>query len=429
MTQQLSARALGLTSTVRDYIYEVTGAGNPQPGLSVTQVMDAVNVLREANGEKKTDDGAVRRAIETMVTKGVLIKNNSTKPATYGWKNGSKSPTDYVDYKKRLTMAAIDPDKKARLHDRLRQEMGNITGKVPDDPNKTEKAAPTGPPPVTIVKRPNGTDYRVRQIADLPDIELLKKLREDEIWALLYGPPGTGKTSWVEAAFQKDVILFPGDENTTVDDMFGTLVPDGEGSWDWVDGPVVTAMKEGKVLFLDDITLINGRVLGALYPAMDGRGEIVVKTHMVDKDADGNPWGDGLKHPEVVKAQKGFFIIGAHNPGTNGALLSDALSSRFMMQIEVSTDLDLAAGAGVPPEIMKVARTLHTAVQEHHIAWAPQLREIFQAAKIAKVTGSIEVALSNLAGLAPEDDRDFVLQKIRTTVGSTIQNLRIGKQL
>jgi hypothetical protein len=418
----MTAKAAGLGNTIRDWLYENKGGG-----LTVTQVMDAVNTLRDLSGENKTDDGAVRRAMETLATRGYVTKDFDAKPVRYKWVSPG-APRDYVPYTQRMTIAKMDPQKKTRLHDRLRQEMGNITGTIPAD-DITEVKTDPGPPPATIITRPNGQEYRVRQIADKPDIELLKTLREHRIWPLLYGPPGTGKTSWVDATFQQDMVLFPGDENTTVDDMFGTLVPNGEGSWDWVDGPVTYAMKAGKVLFLDDVTLINGRVLGALYPAMDGRDEIVIKTHMVDTGPDGEPWPDGLKHPEVVRAQPGFFIVGAHNPGTNGAMLSDALSSRFKIQIQVDSDLDLAQAAGVHPDIMKVARTLHTNVTEKYITWAPQLREIFQAAEIAEVTGSIEVALANLAGLAPEDDRDYVVQKIRQTIGNPIEPLKIGKQL
>ena len=49
--------------------------------------------------------------------------------------------------------------------------------------------------------RPNGAIYRPRALADMPDVDALRRLREAGIPALLYGPPGTGKTSLVEAAF------------------------------------------------------------------------------------------------------------------------------------------------------------------------------------------------------------------------------------
>jgi nitric oxide reductase NorQ protein len=33
----------------------------------------------------------------------------------------------------------------------------------------------------------------------------------------------------------------------------------------------------------------------------------------------------------------GFYVVAGHNPGVHGAVLTDALSSRFAEQIHVST--------------------------------------------------------------------------------------------
>src|SRR5690349_8058788 len=44
------------------------------------------------------------------------------------------------------------------------------------------------------VTRPNGQVYQPRALADMPDVEALRKLRDAGVPALLYGPPGTGKT-------------------------------------------------------------------------------------------------------------------------------------------------------------------------------------------------------------------------------------------
>ena len=73
-------------------------------------------------------------------------------------------------------------------------------------------------PPVT---RPNGQVYQPRALADMPDVEALRKLRAAGIAALLYGPPGTGKTSLVEAAFGDDLITVAGDGDTTAGDLVG----------------------------------------------------------------------------------------------------------------------------------------------------------------------------------------------------------------
>ena len=179
----------------------------------------------------------------------------------------------------------------------------------------------TGP-----VKRPNGMDYHPRMLAGMPDVTALRRFRDAGVAALLYGPPGTGKTSVVEAAFP-DLLTVQGDGDTTVADFVGEYTQTDDGRYVFVHGPLVRAMREGVPLFIDDATLIPPTVLAVVYPAMDGRRQIVIK-------ANGG---------EVVDAAPGFYVVAGHNPGVHGAVLSDALSSRFSAQIHVATDYDLAA--------------------------------------------------------------------------------------
>jgi hypothetical protein len=97
-----------------------------------------------------------------------------------------------------------------------------------------------------------------------------------------------------------------------------------------------------------------------MYPAMDGRKEIVIK-------ANGG---------EVVTAEPGFFVVAGHNPGVHGAILSDALSSRFAFQVSVGSDFDLAGQLGVDPQAVKVARNLATRKDAGEIGWAPYVGSV-----------------------------------------------------
>ncbi len=175
----------------------------------------------------------------------------------------------------------------------------------------------------------------------MPDVDALRKLRDAGIPALLYGPPGTGKTSLVEAAFG-DVITVAGDGDTTVADFAGEYTQLPDGTYEFVHGPLITAMHEGKVLFIDDATLISPAVLAVTYPAMDGRREVRVKAHK----------------GETIKAADGFYIIGGHNPGVHGAVLTEALASRFTVQVKVGTDFDLARALKIDPRAIRAAQDL-----------------------------------------------------------------------
>jgi len=267
----------------------------------------------------------------------------------------------------------------------------------------TATGAVSGP-----VTRPNGQLYHPRQLSGLPDVDALRKLRDAGVPALMYGPPGTGKTSVVEAAYP-DLITVPGDGDTTVADFVGEYTQTPDGRYEFVHGPLVKAMREGRALFIDDATLIPPTVLAVVYPAMDGRRQIIVK-------ANGG---------EVITAADGFYVVAGHNPGVHGAVLSDALSSRFSAQIHVSTDYDLARQLKIDRRAVRVARNLATRQSKGEIGWAPQLRELIAFQRIADVLGP-EAAAGNLVGIAPEEDRDDVAHVVRDAFGAAVAPLALG---
>jgi hypothetical protein len=171
-------------------------------------------------------------------------------------------------------------------------------------------------------------------------------------------------------------------------------------------------MREGRPLFIDDATLIPPTVLAVVYPAMDGRRQLVVK-------ANGG---------ELVDSAPGFYIVAGHNPGVHGAILTDALSSRFAAQIQVSTDYDLATQLKIDKRAVKIARNLATRQDAGEVGWVPQLRELLAFQKIAEVLGA-EAAAGNLIGAAPEDDRPIVAAVARQVFGKDLPPLALGARI
>jgi MoxR-like ATPase len=261
------------------------------------------------------------------------------------------------------------------------------------------------------VTRPNGQAYHPRALAKLPDVEALRRLREANVPVLLYGPPGTGKTSLIEAAFP-DLITVAGDGDTMVGDLIGEYTQKEDGGYEFVYGPLVAAMQEGRALLLDDATLISPKVLAALYPAMDGRRQIQVKAHK----------------GETITAAPGFYVVAGHNPGVHGAILTEALASRFSVQVQVGSDYDLAAALGINRTAVRAARHLATSQQAGEVGWAPQLRELIAFQKVADVLGE-EAAFANLVGIAPLEDRDTVAEAVTKAVGRPVTALALGRQL
>lgn len=281
---------------------------------------------------------------------------------------------------------------------------------APAAPSRPATPAP-GKGKAAVVVRPNGQAYHPRKLADLPDVAALQRLRDASIPAMLYGPPGTGKTSLVEAAFP-DLITVAGDGDTAVADFVGEYTQAPGGGYEFVYGPLVAAMTEGRALFIDDATLISPKVLAVVYPAMDGRRSITVKAHK----------------GETITAAEGFYVVAGHNPGVHGAVLTEALASRFAAQIRVSTDYDLARTLDIDARAVRVARNLSRRAESGEIGWAPQLRELIAFQKIAGVLGT-DAAVSNLLGVAPEEDRDVVAEVVSSVYGRTVAPLALGNQM
>jgi nitric oxide reductase NorQ protein len=104
-------------------------------------------------------------------------------------------------------------------------------------PTFTPKPAAAGP-----VTRPNGQVYQPRALAGMPDVEVLRELREEGVPTLLEGPPGTGKTSLIEAAFGDDLITVAGDGDTTAADLVGEYTQNPDGGFEFIYGPLIRAM-------------------------------------------------------------------------------------------------------------------------------------------------------------------------------------------
>jgi len=122
----------------------------------------------------------------------------------------------------------------------------------------------------------------------------------------------------------------------------------------------------------------------------------------------------------------GFHVIACHNPGVHGAVLTEALASRFAVHIEIGTDYDLAADLTVPPDLIAVAKHLNDLLRQGQVEWAPQMRELLAYRDVAATMGR-EHAIANLISIAPEGDRDTVTRVITDLMKvATPRPLRLG---
>jgi MoxR-like ATPase len=298
-----------------------------------------------------------------------------------------------------MTMTDFDFDKWKTDFGTILGTHGNFAVATPS----VASAAPTTPAPAaaptpSILRpttgrffRPNGDEYHARKVTigglKTTDVAFIQQAYDKRLPVLLSGAPGCGKTALVEAALD-DVRTVQGSLDTEVSDFVGSWVQNPDGTYAWEDGPLLIQAERGKPLLVDEIALIDPRTLACVYGAMDGRDEITVTA---------NPLRG------TVKIADGFVVYGAYNPDVPGAVVSDALLSRFTLKAEVTTDWKIAEKLGVCTEAIKVAQNLNIKLANHEVTAAPQLRELLAFRDVEAIYG-LDAAIANLLSFAHAED-------------------------
>jgi nitric oxide reductase NorQ protein len=129
---------------------------------------------------------------------------------------------------------------------------------------------------------------------------VFEKAYESKIPFLLKGPTGTGKSRFVEYIahkLNKKLITISCHEETSSTDLVGRYIIKGAETV-WLDGPLTTAVKEGAIIYLDEIAEARPDVIVAIHSLTDHRREL-----FIDKL--------GL----IVKAHEDFMLVASFNPG------------------------------------------------------------------------------------------------------------------
>ncbi|MGN7408571.1 ATP-binding protein [Sporosarcina sp. SAFN-010] len=137
---------------------------------------------------------------------------------------------------------------------------------------------------------------------------------------LLKGPSGSGKTRLaqsISAMFQQPMQSVNCSVDLDAEALLGfkTIVTkDGQSVIEFVDGPVVTAMKRGHILYIDEINMAKPETLPILHSLLDHRRMLT------------NPFTG-----EVIIAHEDFSVVSAINEGYIGTSpMNEALKNRFV---------------------------------------------------------------------------------------------------
>lgn len=149
------------------------------------------------------------------------------------------------------------------------------------------------------------------------EIEIFNSAFSKKLPIMLKGPTGCGKSRFVEKMAQiKNIPLIQvacNEETSAIDLQGRYLIKDGNTIWQ--DGPATTAVKNGYILYLDEISEAREDVIVVIHPLSDYR-----RTMYIDKTN------------EIIKAQENFMLIASYNPGYQNKIrdLKPSTKQRFI---------------------------------------------------------------------------------------------------
>ena len=132
------------------------------------------------------------------------------------------------------------------------------------------------------------------------EVEVFEHAYNNKIPFLLKGPTGTGKSRFVEYMahkLNKKLITISCHEETSSTDLVGRYIIKGAETI-WSDGPLTKAIKEGAIIYLDEIAEARPDVIVAIQSLTDHRRELFID-----------------KLGKTIKAHKDFMLVASFNPG------------------------------------------------------------------------------------------------------------------
>lgn len=132
------------------------------------------------------------------------------------------------------------------------------------------------------------------------EFAVFKHAHQNNLPLLIKGPTGTGKSRFVEYMahqFDQELITISCHEETSATDLIGRFILKGMETV-WQDGPLTKAVKNGSILYLDEVAEARPDIIVAIHSLTDHRRELYID-----------------KTGETVKAHEDFMLVASYNPG------------------------------------------------------------------------------------------------------------------
>lgn len=149
------------------------------------------------------------------------------------------------------------------------------------------------------------------------ELLVFKACVEKRLPILLVGPTGCGKSRLVHFVSEKlnrPLIQVSCNEDTTGADLLGRFLLKGSETL-WQDGPITRAVRQGAILYLDEIAEARDDVTVLIHPLTDFRRSLYV---------------DRIN--EEIHAEPSFSVVASFNPGYQSSFkeLKPSTRQRFV---------------------------------------------------------------------------------------------------
>lgn len=149
------------------------------------------------------------------------------------------------------------------------------------------------------------------------EIDLFRHARNARLPLMVKGPTGCGKTRYIEymaESLGQELVTVSCNEDTSATDLLGRHLLIG-GDTRWVDGPVTRAVRNGSILYLDEIAEARPDAMVVIHSLSDHRREL-----FLDRT------GEQLHAPDT------FMLLVSYNPGYQRSLreLKPSTRQRFL---------------------------------------------------------------------------------------------------
>ena len=249
-----------------------------------------------------------------------------------------------------------------------------------------ERIAAARLPQQIEVVLPDGVTHKLdgrthRQFSDL--MELVNEGHQN---LLMVGPAGSGKTTLAKSMAQAlglDFGFISLSAGVTETHLFGRILPQPDGSWQYQPSRFVEVYENGGVFLLDEVDAADANVMVAINAALangvlaNPNGKVHkrhAKTYIL---AAANTWGRGADHQYVGRNQ------------LDAATLDRFVLSTLRIEYDHELERDLAEGAG---------GSLTADLAAELLGWITQVRQGIEKARLRRIA-STRLVVNSIAAI------------------------------